>query len=100
MAKGDHDKERTRPSTRRCTQGIGTEMMRGDHKYLRAIASAVRVLSLALFVGLSAQSCGADGASSVETPQGGSTVSSTMTALPPIDVAAPAVFQTASFALG
>jgi len=71
------------------------------HQSLRtAVATAAGVLGLAVALGLAAQGCGAGGASTTEASQGESTMISTMTALPPIDLAAPATFRTASFALG
>ena len=76
--------------------------MKGNlHQHLKAaVASTAGVLGLALTLGALAQGCGDGGTSTTETSQGGPTVTSTMTARPLIDLAAPVAFQTASFALG
>jgi len=69
-----------------------------------AAASAAGAFSLAVALAfalsLLAQGCCFGDASTTETSQGESNMTSTMTALPPIDLAAPATFRTASFALG
>jgi len=64
--------------------------------YAGFVAVAVLVTAL-VFIG---GGCGDDTTSEVTAVQGGSTMTTAQPALPPIDLLAPASFETASFALG
>jgi hypothetical protein len=62
------------------------------------LVAAVTVFTIALC--MLTIGCGDGGSPETTASDGGSTMTSALPALPPIDLAAPATFETASFALG